>query len=89
MEINATKIVKINAKILSIYMKVCDRFCAQLRDESGETLKDYEGYVPDIMPGKHSGDYVILDIDIDTGIIKNWSVPSAKMIEDFIKEGEE
>lgn len=47
-------------------------------------MKDYEGYVPDFMPGKHYGDYVYLDIDIDTGKILNWEVPSAESLQKFV-----
>jgi len=93
MEINATKTVKINAKTLSVYMKVCDTFTATLKDAEGNELKEYEGYVPNFMPAhaggeSHYGDYLILDIDIDTGMIKNWKKPSAEQIEEFI-EGKE
>lgn len=94
MEIDATKLVKVQAKILSLYMKVCDTFSATLKDQDGNELKEYEGYVPNIMPGdadggSHYGDYLILDIDIDTGKITNWRVPTKEQIEDFIKGDEE
>ncbi len=88
MEINATKIVKVNAKTLSIYTKVCDTFTATLKDQNGDELKDYEGYVPNIMPGDHYGDYIVLDIDIDTGQITNWVKPTSEDIETFIKGGD-
>lgn len=91
MEISTTKIVKVNAKVLSLYMKVVDTFSATLKDQDGHVLKDYEGYVPDFMPGdadgsSHFGDYLILDIEIDTGKILNWQPPSSKQIEEFITE---
>lgn len=86
MEINATKKVKVNAKTLRIHMKVCDRFECTVNDAEGDQLAEYEGYVPSFMPGEHYGDYLILDIDIDTGQITNWKVPSAKDIEELIKE---
>ena len=94
MEINAVKQVKVNAKVLSIYMKVCDTFSATLKDQDGNELKEYEGYVPSIMPGdadgsSHYGDYLILDIDIDTGKILNWKVPTSHQIEHFIAGDEE
>ena len=89
MEINAVKPVKVNAKTLAIHMKVCDGFTCELKDAQGDILKEYEGYVPDIMPGQHFGDYVILDIDIDTGQVTNWKVPSVKQVQDFIKSDEE
>lgn len=84
MKINATKVVQVEARTLKLYMKVRDEFSAILVDADGSTLKDYEGYVPDFMPGEHYGDYLILDINIDTGQITNWKVPTAAEIEAFI-----
>ena len=93
MEINITKPKKVNAKTLSLYCKICDMFTATLKDADGEELKDYDGYVPAFMPGdedggSHYGEYLILDIDIDTGMITNWKKPSAKQIEEFIEAKE-
>lgn len=87
MEIEATEIVKINAKTLKIHLKVSDRFTASLESATGTTLHEQDdGYVPDFMPEDHYGDYVILDIDIDTGQITNWKKPDAKDIEVWIKD---
>jgi hypothetical protein len=33
------------------------------------------------MPGKHYGDYVRLDIDLETGRILNWVKPTSDVIE--------
>jgi hypothetical protein len=85
-EINMTKPVKVQAKTLSIHMKVCDAFEARLLDQDGATLVDYEGYVPRFMPGEHYGDYLILEIEIDTGKIVNWKTPTARDLEQWIKE---
>lgn len=85
MEIIATKFVTANPEILRVHCKVCDNFAAELIDKNGETLRDYEGYVPDFMPGQHYGDYIILDIDIESGMIKNWKVPTVKQMELFVK----
>lgn len=85
MEIDAIKKVKVNAKTLKVHCKVCDNFTASLHDQDGATLKEYDGYVPGFMPGQHYGDYLILDIDIDTGLITNWKKLSAEDIESFIK----
>ena len=90
MEIEATEVVKVNATKLKIHIKVSDRFTAQLLSESGNVLKDQDdGYVPEFMPGDHYGDYVILDIDIDTGEITNWKKPSAESIQNWISQEEE
>lgn len=85
MEINQLKTVKVSAKTLKLHLKVCDRFTATLLDASGATLHEQEdGYVPGFMPGTHYGDYVILDIDIDTGVITNWKKIKPEEIENFI-----
>jgi len=36
------------------------------------------------MPGEHYGDYLILDIDLDSGKVVNWKPPTAKQIEEWI-----
>ena len=36
------------------------------------------------LPGQHYGDYLDLEIDMDTGIIKNWKVPTADQVEEWI-----
>jgi hypothetical protein len=41
------------------------------------------------MPGEHYGDYIILNIDIDTGYIKNWRTPTKEQIKEFIEGDDE
>lgn len=90
MKINQTKQVPVEAKTLQIHAKCSDCCCATLLDQDGEVLKDHDGYVPDFMPGDHYGDYIILDIDIDTGQILNWKSPSPQQIEKFVNgEGDD
>lgn len=85
-EITATKTVKVQAKTLKLHLKVCDNFTADLVDQDGETIfAQDDGYVPGFMPGQHYGDYVILDIDMDTGQITNWIKPKSSQIEEWIK----
>lgn len=86
MEIDIEKKVKVQAKTLKLHMKVCDEFEGTLCDQDGDSLKVYSGYVPGFFPGQHYGDYLILDIDIDTGQITNWKTPTASDIEQFISE---
>jgi hypothetical protein len=84
-EINMTKKIPVQAKTLKLCLKVSDRFCASLVDQDGKEIHDFDDcYVPDFMPGKHYGDYVMLDIDIDSGQITNWTVPSAEQIQEAI-----
>ncbi|RLA60650.1 MAG: hypothetical protein DRQ89_12560 [Epsilonproteobacteria bacterium] len=71
------KKIRLNAK--------CSDLCwVQLVDDEGNPIVEGDGYVPDFMPGEHSGDYVELDIDPDTGIILNWdkTYPQDMMIKD-------
>ena len=84
MEIKMTKQVPVNAKTLHIHLKVRDEFTCSISDQDGATLKEYEGYVPSFMPGEHYGDYVILDIDMDTGTVMNWIVPHPEDMQPFI-----
>ena len=82
MEINQQKKVKVNAKTLRLYCKVSDRFAYAIDDAQGDEIYSQDdGYVPDFMPGEHYGDYVILDIDLDTGVVTNWKKPTAAQIE--------
>lgn len=85
MEINQTKVVPVNAKMLRIQVKCADRFTAHILDDSGKVLGGQDdGYVPGFMPGKHYGDYIMLDIDLDTGMVTNWKTPSAEQVQEFI-----
>ncbi len=73
--------------VLSTCIKCSDRFAAILTDGTGKVLKEHDNYVPEFMPGNHYGDYVELDIDIETGQILNWKKPSKKLLDQFIKTG--
>ena len=89
MEINQTKQVKVNAKTMSICVECSDRFGYSIKDEQGEQLfSQDDGYVPGFMPGEHCGDYIMLDIDLDTGVVTNWKKPSAEQIEEAIRAQE-
>ena len=68
MSIKRINVVKISAKC-------SDLFSATLVTD-GEVQGEYDGYVPDWMPGDHYGDYVTLNIDVATGRILNWRVPT-------------
>lgn len=85
MEIGQIKTVPVQAKTLRMCLKVCDGFTAEILDENGNVLGGQDdGYVPGFMPGNHYGDYVMLDIDLDTGMVTNWKIPTANEIEQFI-----
>jgi hypothetical protein len=63
--------------------KCSDLFSADLISDDGKVCGEgYSGYVPDWMPGEHWGDYVQLEIDVKTGRILNWKVPTQKQLKD-------
>lgn len=75
-------------KILSISAKCSDLFSATLI--KGEHITgSYDGYVPNFFPGDHYGDYVMLDIDIETGKIVNWKKPAQEQLDEIFKRDEE
>ena len=71
--------------VLDICAKCSDLFSADLLKD-GKIVKEYSGYVPSFMPGQHYGDYVQLEIDMETGQILNWKKPTKAQIDLFIKE---
>ena len=73
--------------VLRINAKCSDCFSAVLDD--GKTQREYIGYVPNFMPGKHYGDYVELEIDIATGQILNWKKPTQDQLGEIFSEKDE
>lgn len=59
-------------------IKVCAK-CSDLFSMSNDVC-EYAGYVPDFFPGEHWGDYLMLDIDTDSGLILNWKKPTKKQL---------
>lgn len=45
-----------------------------------------DGYVPSFLPFGGDGDYVAFSVDLDTGQILDWKVPSHESIEDYFEE---
>lgn len=81
--------VEVDVKRIKTCIKVCDRFSAQVIDVDGNTVRSIEDeYVPDIFPGQHYGDYLLLDIDIETGHILNWPKPTAEHLNQLVSEEE-
>jgi len=79
------KEIQVEAKVLHVYCKVCDNFTAWIADQNDDEIhRQDDGYVPGFMPGDHYGDYLILDIDLDTGRILNWKATTAEQIEEWI-----
>ncbi len=87
MEVNINEKKKVNIKKISISGKTSDLCFLTLYDKDGVMIKEHDGYVPRFMPNG-GGDYIDLDIDIDTGQILNWKIDK-KMVENFLNEEEE
>lgn len=69
-------------RVISISAKCSDMFSANLLG------KEYNGYVPRWFSSpnvQNDGDYVILDIDVDTGKIVNWKKPTLSNLEETFK----
>jgi hypothetical protein len=71
------KIVEtVEAKSVRVHVKVSDSGCYELKDANGELIAEIdEDYVPSFFPEDHYGDYLILDIELETGRILNWKCP--------------
>ena len=59
-------------KTVIIGGKVSDMCHATLVDESGGTVEEHDGYVPQVGCFDDGGDHLYFDIDNETGVIKNW-----------------
>lgn len=77
------------ARIIQINARCSDMFSAALSVDGKQVGELYDGYVPDFMPGEHFGDYVLLNIDIDTGRIEKWRVPSQEELDMVFSKEEE
>lgn len=83
MKVNQKIEVEREAKVLKIHAKCSDMCNAELFDQEGKSIHENDGYVPSFMPDR-GGDYIVLDIDIDTGQILNWKVPTTDQLQEFI-----
>ena len=67
-------------KVISFSAKCSDLFGATFRDANNAEVAVYSGYVPGFFPEEHYGDYVQLDVNLETGQILNWKKPTLKQI---------
>ncbi len=88
MKVKKNEEIEVTVKTVRINAKCSDLCITELIDEKGSSIVECDGYVPGFMPGDHYGDYIILDIDMETGKILNWT-PSKHDVQEFIdSEGE-
>lgn len=79
--------VETNVHTVSVNVKVSDRGSYVFKDDTGKVIKDFtENYVPDFFPGEHYGDYLELEIDIETGVILNWKKPTADELDSLFND---
>ncbi len=81
------KTTETTPKTMIINAKISGSMRAAFKDEDGEVMKNYDGPVPELMPGKHWGDYINLEIDIETGRILNWEA-TRQDVADFLNAPE-
>jgi len=67
-------------KIKSVFITAkCSDLChVNFKDEHGNSIGKRDDYVPSWMPEQHDGDYVEIEIDVSTGTILNWKIPTQK-----------
>jgi hypothetical protein len=73
-------------KIARVCAKTVDTCAIKFLDEDGKYVGERCDYVPDYFPEEHYGDYLELDIDVETGVILNWKKPTQKELKDSINE---
>lgn len=88
MEVTILKPQIADIKVFKLCLKVCDEFAGVLTNHKGDSVSTYEGYVPEFFPANGGGDYVNLDIDLESGVILNWKVPTRAQLEGVINGGE-
>ena len=71
------------SRVISISAKCSDLFSMSMDG------KEYNGYVPKWISPDGYGDYVEFEIDLDTGKILNWKVPSKEEVDRSFSGGEE
>lgn len=73
-------------KEMRLCIKVSDGFTCSLHNPDGGEFASHEGYVPEFFPGDHCGDYLMLNIDVETGQITNWKKPTPEDITKMLSD---
>ena len=72
--------------VIAIHAKCSDLCFYELIDDKDQHLTQHNGYVPSWMPGDHYGDYIILEIDRETGMILNWKRPTDEQLTEALED---
>lgn len=78
-------------RILKVSAKCSDMFDATLITGDNNIVGERSGYVPKWFPNphvSHYGDYVVLEIDLDTGHILNWKKPTKEDISETFEKAD-
>lgn len=83
MELDVVVPQKLKVKSVLVYCKIRDEGTYDLRGEEGKSIAQRHDYVPSFFPGdsdgsSHYGDYLILDIELETGLVLNWKKPDPR-----------
>lgn len=71
----------VEVEYVEVHCKVSDSGCYTLKDKGGNTIgSSREDYVPSFFPDQHYGDYLILNINLETGQIMNWKRPNEEEV---------
>ncbi len=71
----------VKVKSIRITAKCSDNCYSELLDDKGNVVADHSGYVPEFMPGENTfGDYVELEIDLESGQVLNWNKKNLKYL---------
>jgi len=82
------KVGRIVATKISMSAFSGDGFCMSVKDKNGKYLGSYDGYLPSFMPGGGGyADFVVLNINMETGEIFRWKNPIGDSKFDKIIEG--
>jgi hypothetical protein len=75
--------------VLKVYVKCDDRCSTILYDHTGLEIGSSHREPPKILTGEENADYLRLEIDIYTGLILNWKVPSVEDVKEYLHEDED
>lgn len=70
----------VDAKYVRIHAKVVDSASYSLHTQDGTKIADRDDYVPSFFPEDHYCDYIILNIDLETGQVLNWVKPKSEEV---------
>ena len=68
---------------ISISAKCSDMFFASICKDGAGQIGEYDGYVPECFGPNGYGDYVKLEVNVETGQIVGWDAEAAK---EFVEE---